>query len=61
MYTTLFEALGDAEINVLDSVAQENRAALILSLSGSDEVGGSIFHERSDDGLLLHYRSFSRS
>ncbi len=61
MYTTLFEALGDAEIKVLDSVAQENRAALILSLPGSDEVGGSIFHEWSDDGLLLHYQSFSRS
>ena len=61
MYTTLFEALGDAEIKVLDSIAQDNRAALILSLPGSDEVGGSIFHEWSDDGLLLHYQSFSRS
>lgn len=61
MYTTLFEALGDAEIKVLDSIAQDNRAALILSLPGSDEVGGSIFHEWSDDGLLLNYQSFSRS
>ena len=60
MYTTLFEALGDAQIKVLDSVAQQNKAALILSLPGSDEVGGSVFHEWSDDGLLLHYQSFSR-
>jgi ketosteroid isomerase-like protein len=61
MYTTLFEVLGDAEIKLLESIAQDNNAALILSLPGSDEVGGSIFHQWSDDGLLLHYQSFSRS
>jgi hypothetical protein len=61
MYTTLFEALGDAEIKLLESIAQDNKAALILSLPGSDEAGGSIFHLWSDDGLLLHYQSFSRS
>jgi ketosteroid isomerase-like protein len=61
MYTTLFEALGDAEITLLECIAQDNKAALILSLPGSDEVGGSIFHEWSDDGLLLTYQSFSRS
>ena len=60
MYMSLWEALGDAEIKLLDSIAQDNKAALILSLPGSDEVGGSIFHEWSDDGLLLSYQSFSR-
>ena len=60
MYTSLFEAIGDAEIKLLEFVAQDNKAALILSLPDSDEAGGSIFHEWSDDGLLLRYQSFSR-
>jgi ketosteroid isomerase-like protein len=60
MYTSLFEALGDAEITLLEFIAQGNQAALILSLPGSDEPGGSVFHEWSDDGLLLRYQSFSR-
>jgi len=60
MYTSLFEAIGDAEIELLELVAHDNRAALILSLPGSDEPGGSVFHEWSDDGLLLRYQSFSR-
>lgn len=60
MYTSLFEALGDAEIKLLEFIAHGNKAALILSLPGSDEVGGSVFHEWSDDGLLLRYQSFSR-
>lgn len=60
MYTSLFNALGDAEIKLLDSIAHDNKAALILSLPGSDEAGGSIFHQWSDDGLLLRYQSFSR-
>jgi len=60
MYTSLFEAIGDAEITLLEFIAQDNKAALILSLPGSDEAGGSIFHEWSDDGLLLRYQSFSR-
>ena len=60
MYTTLFAAIGDAEIRLLECIAQGNKAALILSLPGSDEVGGSVFHEWSDDGLLLRYQSFTR-
>ena len=60
MYVSLFEALGDAEIKVLELIAHDNKAALILSLPGSDDAGGSVFHEWSDDGLLLRYQSFSR-
>lgn len=60
MYTTLFAAIGDAEIRLLECVAEDNKAALILSLPGSDEVGGSIFHEWSDDDLLVHYQGFTR-
>jgi len=60
MYTSLFEAIGDAEIKLLELIVQDNKAALILSLPDSDEAGGSVFHEWSDDGLLLRYRSFSR-
>lgn len=60
MYTSLFDAIGDAEIRLLECIAQNNKAALILSLPGSDEAGGSIFQEWSDDGLLLRYQSFSR-
>jgi hypothetical protein len=60
MYMTLFAAIGDAEIRLIECIAEDNKAALILSLPGSDEVGGSIFHEWSDDGLLLHYQGFTR-
>jgi ketosteroid isomerase-like protein len=60
MYSSLFEALGDAEIKLLELIAHDNKAALILSLPGSEEAGGSVFHEWSDDGLLLRYQSFSR-
>jgi ketosteroid isomerase-like protein len=60
MYLSLFAAIGDAEITVLECIAEDNKAALILSLPDSDEVGGSIFHEWSDDGLLLRYQSFTR-
>ena len=60
MYTSLFETLGDAEIKLLELIAHDNKAALILSLPGSEEPGGSVFHEWSDDGLLLRYQSFSR-
>jgi ketosteroid isomerase-like protein len=60
MYMTLFAALGDAEIRMLECIAEGNKTALILSLPGSEEVGGSVFHEWSDDGLLLRYQSFTR-
>ena len=60
MYLMLFAAIGDAEIRLLECVAADNKAALILSLPGSDEVGGSVFHEWSDDGLLLRYQAFTR-
>jgi len=60
MYTSLFEAIGDSEIKLLECIAQDNKTALILSLPGSDEVGGSIFHEWSNDGLLVSYQGFSR-
>lgn len=59
MYISLFEAIGDAEIQVLEFIARDNRAAIILSLPGSADAGGSIFHEWSDDGLLVRYQSFS--
>ncbi len=60
LYVSLFEAIGDDEIELLELIAQDNKVALILSLPGSDEAGGSIFHEWSDDGLLLRYQSFTR-
>ena len=60
MYESLFDALGDAETELLECVAQDHKVALILSLPDRDEVGGSIFQEWSDDGLLLRYQSFSR-
>jgi len=60
MYESLFDALGDAEIKLLDCIAQDNKTAVILSLPDSDEAGGSIFHEWSNDGLLVRYQSFSR-
>ena len=56
----LLAAIGDAEMRVLECIAEGNKTALILSLPGSDEVGGSIFHEWSDDGLLLRYQAFTR-
>jgi ketosteroid isomerase-like protein len=60
MYKSLFAAIGDAEITVLECIVEGNKVALILSLPGTDEVGGSVFHEWSDDGLLLRYQSFTR-
>jgi len=60
MYESLFAALGDAETKLLECIAQDNKVALILALPDSDEAGGSIFHEWSNDGLLLRYQSFSR-
>lgn len=60
MYVALLAAIGDAEMRVLECIAEGNKTALILSLPGSDEVGGSIFHEWSDDGLLLRYQAFTR-
>mgnify|MGYP001818529172 CR=1 FL=1 len=56
----LLAAIGVAEMRVLECIAEGNKTALILSLPGSDEVGGSIFHEWSDDGLLLRYQAFTR-
>lgn len=59
MYRTIFDAIGDAQQEVFDLVAEGNMVAFTVSAPGGDGPAAAIVHRWSDDEKLLSYRAYA--
>jgi ketosteroid isomerase-like protein len=60
-YRTIMTAIGDAQQEVFDIVAEGNMVAFTVSGPGGDAPLAAIFHEWSNDGHLLRYHGYANT